>query len=56
MLNGKALPKAVRGFRMVLTALLQPIIMSGKTTAQEIKEKLKVAQLSRTGLTHSSSL
>ena len=33
----------------VLTALLQPIVMSGKTTAQEIKEKLKVARLSRTG-------
>ena len=49
MLNGKAWPKAISALRMVLTALLQSIVMSGKTSVEEIQEELDVAQLSRTG-------
>ena len=49
MLNGKAWPKAVRGFRMVLTALLEPLILAGNTTVVEITEELEKARQSRTG-------
>ncbi len=49
MLCGKAWPKALRGLRMVVTALLQPMVLSGKVTMEAISEELEVARLSRTG-------
>lgn len=35
-LNGKARSKAVRGFRMVLTTLLEPLVLDGNTAVAEI--------------------
>ena len=32
MINGKAWPKALRGLRIVMVALLEPIISSGKSS------------------------
>ena len=49
MLNGKAWPKAIRGLRMVVCALLEPLILSGKTTVHEIEEELQKVCQSRTG-------
>ena len=49
MLKGKAWPKAVRGLRMVVCALLEPIIESGKMTMDTIEEELDKARQSRTG-------
>ena len=49
MLNGKAWPKAVRGFRMVMSALLEPLILSGNTTVVEITEEFDKSRQSRTG-------
>lgn len=34
MLNGKAWPKALRGFRMVVSSLLEDFILDGKTIMQ----------------------
>jgi len=49
MLNGKAWPKATRGLRMVVTALLQPFVVSGETSVDAIQEELDNARKSRTG-------
>ena len=49
MRNGKAWPKAIRALRMVVAALLQPIIDSGKTTPADIEEALHKAQMPRIG-------
>ena len=49
MLNGKAWPKAVRGLRMVVTALLEPLISYGKTTVSELEDELEKVRQSRTG-------
>lgn len=46
MLNGKAWPKAIRDLSMVLTAILQPIVMSGKTTVEDIQEELDIVRFS----------
>ncbi|MES9884700.1 MAG: hypothetical protein ABW185_27970 [Sedimenticola sp.] len=40
MLNGKAWPKALRGFRMVVTGLLKKSILSGKRTIEDMDEML----------------
>jgi len=49
MLNGKAWPKVTGGFRMVVIALLQPFVVSGKTSVDTIQEQLDNAKKSRTG-------
>ena len=49
MLNGKAWPKLTRGFRMVVIALLQPFVVSGKTSVDTIQKELDNAKKSRTG-------
>ena len=41
MLNGKAWPKAVRGLRMVVSALLEPLILSGITTVDAMEVELR---------------
>ena len=46
MLNGKAWPKVTRGFRMVVIALLQPFVVSGKTSVDAIQEELDNARKS----------
>ena len=43
MLNGKAWPRAMRGFRMVTTALLQQYILAGTTEVANIEEELEMA-------------
>ncbi len=48
MLNGKAWPKALRGFRMVVTALLKNTIDSGKRTLDEIGDILESTRSSKT--------
>ena len=47
MLNGKAWPKAVRGPRMVVLRLLQPLLTS--TTAQTLQQDLEKARIPHTG-------
>ena len=49
MLNGKSWPKAIRGLKMVVTGLLQPIVTQHKTSVEDIQEELEVARMSRTG-------
>ena len=49
MLNGKAWPRAMRGFRMVTTALLQQYILAGTTEVANIEEELEVARNTPTG-------
>ena len=49
MLLGKVWPKALRGLRMVVEALLQPFIISGATTLSSLEEVLENARGSRTG-------
>ena len=49
MLKGSAWPKAVRGLRMVVCALLEPLITAGKTTVDVMEEELEKVRQSRTG-------
>ena len=49
MLKGSAWPKAVRGLRMVVCALLEPLITAGKTTVDVMEEELEKDRQSRTG-------
>jgi hypothetical protein len=49
MLSGKAWPKALRGFRMVLTGLLSDYVLAGIDTYDAIEEKLESARSSKTG-------
>lgn len=49
MLDGKAWPKAVRGLRMVVCALLEPLIISGTSTVAAIVEELEGIRQSRIG-------
>ena len=44
MLNGKAWPRAMQGFRMVTTALLQQCILAGTTEVANIEEELEMAR------------
>lgn len=46
MLNGKSWPKAIRGLKMVVTGLLQPIVTQHKTSVEDIQEELEVARMS----------
>ena len=50
MLNGKAWPKANRGLRIIVLAIIKPLVMAGKTRMTELAEELeKIGQVSRTG-------
>src|SRR6218665_1327694 len=49
MLNGKAWPKAVRGLRMVVTAILEPLVLSGTKTVASLEDKFEEIRGSRTG-------
>jgi len=49
VLNGKAWPKALRGLRMVVTALLADYVLKGKTTHEQIEAALQSARVSKTG-------
>ena len=49
MLNGKAWPKAMRGFRMVAFAVLQEYITTGKTTPEDLQCELEMARSTPTG-------
>ena len=40
MLNGMAWPKAVRGLRMIVLAIIKPLVTAGKTTMTELAEEL----------------
>ena len=48
VLNGKAWPKALRAFRMVVTELLRACLEKGKATAEAIEEELQSARSSKT--------
>ncbi|MES9884496.1 MAG: hypothetical protein ABW185_26930, partial [Sedimenticola sp.] len=48
MLNGKAWPKALRGYRMIVTALLKDCVLSGKITHEAIDEVLQSVRSSKT--------
>ena len=49
MPKGNAWPKAIRGLCMVVSALLEPLILSGKSTVAAIVEELEMARESWTG-------
>lgn len=49
MLNGKAWPKALRGFRMVLTVILETFILKGSTALEDLEGVLEQARQSPTG-------
>ena len=49
MLNGKSWPKALRGLRMVATALLKDYLKAGKDSYSEISSELESARSSTTG-------
>lgn len=49
MLNGKSWPKAVRGLRMVVVALLKEYVSDGNLTPESIATKLEEARLKPTG-------
>ncbi len=40
MLNGKAWPKALRGFRMLVTVLLEDTVKAGNTTHEQLQDVL----------------
>ena len=49
MLNCKAWPKALRGLRMVVSALLEPLILSGITTVDAMEVELEKIWQTRIG-------
>ena len=49
MLLGKAWPKALCGLRMVVEALLEPLITQGNVTVHQMEQALEDASASRTG-------
>ncbi len=49
MLNGKAWPKSLRGFRMMTTVLLEDIVTSGCHTPDQVLEALAKARISNMG-------
>ena len=49
MLSGRAWPKALRGLRMVVEALLEPFIVAGGSTVDDLQLILQEACRSRTG-------
>ena len=49
MVNGKAWPKALRGFRMIIAAMLEDIISDGNTSVEDIEDALNQACVTPTG-------
>ena len=49
MLNGKAWPKAMRGFRMVVAVLLEGVVKASNTCPEAIQEELEEARKSPAG-------
>ena len=49
MMNGKAWPRAIRAFRMVVSCLLKDVVMSGMTSADKLEQMLDTARHHPTG-------
>ena len=49
ILNGKAWPKAMRDFRIVVAVLLEGVVKAGNTSPEAIQEELEEARKSPTG-------